>query len=296
MSNAVYEVITERIVSMLNEGVCPWRRPWNRMNAFPANFTTRKTYNGFNFFLLCTIGHEVPFYLTYRQATELGGNVRKGEQGLPITYWKLLKSEELDSKGEPKKIPLLRYYTVFNASQIEGVEFPKVANRTGSTFEPVTEAERIVSNWKHAPKIAHGYAQASYCPDTDTIQMPSPGSFDSSEAYYSTLFHELGHSTGHKSRLSRKIDNRFASDDYSREELVAEMTSAFLCAHCGIDNSTTPQSAAYLASWIKALKGDPRLAVTAAAQAQKAANLILCVEHMETDEEATPAQPEEVAA
>lgn len=281
MNNEVYIIITERIVSMLNEGVCPWRRPWNRMNAFPANFTTRKTYHGFNFFLLSTIGHEVPFYLTYRQATELGGNVRQGEKGLPITYWKLLKSEELDSRGEPKKIPLLRYYTVFNASQIEGVEFPTVQSRTGTEFNPITQAESVVAGF-NGPKIVHGYAQASFCPSTDTIQMPNPGSFNSPQAYYATLFHELGHSTGHASRLSRKLSGSFASEDYSKEELVAEMTSAFLCAHTGIDNSTIPQQASYLAGWLKALKSDPKLVICAAAQAQKAANLILGIGEMDT--------------
>jgi antirestriction protein ArdC len=286
MNNEVYTIITDRIVSMLNEGVCPWRRPWNRMNAFPSNFTTRKTYNGFNFFLLCTIGHEVPFYLTYRQASELGGNVRKGEQGLPITYWKLLKSEELNSKGEPKTVPLLRYYTVFNASQIDGITFPKVESRTGSTFEPLTEADAIVSNWRQGPKIEHGYNRACYCPTTDTLQMPSQTSFDSPEAYYSTLFHELGHSTGHESRLARKLSGSFASESYSKEELVAEMTSAFLCARCGIDNSTLGQQAAYLAGWLKALKADPKLVICAAAQAQKAANLILCINNADTTEEA----------
>jgi len=287
MNTAVYSVITERIVSMLEQGTCPWRRPWNRMNAFPANFTTRKTYNGFNFFLLCTIGHEVPFYLTYRQATELGGNVRKGEQGLPITYWKLLKSEELDSRGEPKKIPLLRYYTVFNASQVEGIEFPKVESRTGTSFNPIEQAEAVVSNWRQAPAITHGYTRACYQPSADTLQMPSPSSFDSPEAYYSTLFHEFGHATGHESRLARNLSGSFASEDYSKEELVAEMTSAFLCAHCGIDNSTMPQQAAYLAGWLKALKADPKLVVCAAAQAQKAANLILGIQPTNTEETTT---------
>lgn len=296
MNNAVYSVITERIVSMLKQGTCPWRRPWNRVNAFPANFTTRKTYHGFNFFLLSTIGHEVPFYLTYRQATELGGNIRKGEKGLPIVYWKLLKSEELDENGEAKKIPLLRYYTVFNASQIDGITFPTVESRTGTSFNPITQAEQIITSWKDGPTIVHGYAQASFCPSTDTIQMPSPSSFDTSQAYYATLFHELGHSTGHSSRLSRKLSGSFASEDYSKEELVAEMTSAFLCAHTGIDNSTIPQQASYLAGWLKALKADPKLVICAAAQAQKAANLILCIGEMDTDEETEQPKPENVAA
>jgi len=285
MKSEVYDIITDRIVSMLETGTCPWRRPWNRMTGYPQNFASGRQYNGLNLFLLCTIGYEVPQFLTFNQVIERKGTIKKGSKGMPIVYWKLLKSEQLDAKGEPKKVPLLRYYTVFNASQIEGISFPTVPSRTGSTFEPLTEAERIVSNWRHGPTISHGFAQASYCPDTDTIQMPSPSSFDSPHAYYATLFHEMGHSTGNKARLARKQSGRFGSSDYSLEELVAEMTSAFLCARSGIDNSTMPQQASYLASWVKALKGDPRLVVTAAGQAQKAANLILGISYSDTDEQ-----------
>jgi len=284
MNTATYEIITERIVSMLNEGTCPWRRPWNRLNAFPQNFASHRQYNGINLFLLSVIGHELPFYLTFKQLVELGGTVKKGSKGMPIVYWKLLKSKtQTDAKGDPKAVPLLRYYTVFNASQVDGIEFPKVESRTGSTFEPLAEAERIVTGWTTGPKVEHGFAQACYCPTTDILQMPSPPSFDSAESYYATLFHEMGHSTGHESRLSRKFGTSFGSEAYSREELVAEMTSAFLCAHCGIDNSTMPQQAAYLAGWVKALKGDPKLVVTAAAQAQKAASLILADVHEEAE-------------
>lgn len=275
MKTPVYEIITERIVSLIESGTCPWRRPWNRMNAYPQNHATHRQYNGINLFLLSVIGHGIPHYLTFKQVVELGGTVKAGAKGMPIVYWKMLKSEELDAKGEPKMVPLLRYYTVFNAGQIDGIEFPKVESRTGIAFEPLAEAERIVTGWTTGPKIEHGFAQACYCPATDVLQMPAPSSFDSAESYYATLFHELGHSTGHESRLARKFGTSFGSEAYSREELVAEMTSAFLCAHCGIDNSTMPQQAAYLAGWVKALKGDPKLVVTAAAQAQKAASLIL---------------------
>lgn len=296
MNNEVYTIITDRIVSLLETGTCPWHRPWNRMTGFPQNFATGRHYQGLNLFLLAVIGYEVPQFLTFNQVTERNGTIKKGSKGMPIVYWKLLKSEQLDTKGEPKRIPLLRYYTVFNAAQIEGITFPTVPSRTGSTFEPLTEAERIVSNWRHCPSIEHGFAQASYCPDTDTIQMPSAGSFDSPHAYYSTLFHEMGHATGSKARLARKQTGRFGSADYSHEELVAEMTSAFLCAQSGIDNSTLPQQAAYLASWVKALKADPRLVVTAAGQAQKAANLILGISNMNTEEGTEPQQAEAVAA
>lgn len=282
---------------MLETGTCPWHRPWNKLTTYPQNYVSRRSYNGLNFLILTMEGRELPFYLTYKQAHDLGGTVKKGERGMPIVYWQILKSKtQTDQDGNPKKVPLLRYYTVFNASQIDGIDFPTVPSRTGTEFNPITAAEAVVSNWRHAPTIEHGFNSARYCPATDTIQMPSPGSFDTPAHYYATLFHEIGHATGHTSRLSRKIDNRFGSPDYSREELVAEMTSAFLCAHCGIDNSTTEQTTAYLASWIKALKGDPRLVVTAASAAQKAANLILGIGEMDTEQDAKQPKPEEVAA
>lgn len=297
MNTAVYEVITERIVSLLETGTCPWRRPWNKLNAYPQNYVTRRSYHGLNFLILALIGHELPYFLTYNQVTELGGTVKKGTRGTPIVFWQILKSKtKTDAKGEAKKVPLLRYYTVFNASQIEGIQFPKVPSRTGTQFNPIATAEGIVSNWRQAPRIEHGFNAASYCPSSDTLQMPSPGSFDSPAHYYATLFHEMGHATGNASRLSRKINNRFGTPDYSREELIAEMTSAFLCAHCGIDNSTTELSAAYLASWIKALKGDPKLVLAAASAAQKAANLILGINETNTTSEPSQPQPEEVAA
>lgn len=298
MNSDTYQIITDRIVSLLESGTCPWRRPWNRIEAFPANYTTGRTYHGLNFLLLCMIGHELPYYLTFKQVSELGGTVKKGSRGLPITYWQLLKSKtETKADGTPKTFPLLRYYTVFNASQIEGIEFPTVTSRTGTGFNPIAVAEAVVAGFKNGPTIEHGFKSACYSSSTDVLEMPSPGSFDSPERYYSTLFHEMGHATGHASRLARKMGNAFGSEDYSKEELVAEMTSAFLCAHCGIDNSTTDQSAAYLASWIKALKGDPKMVVQAGGAAQKAANFILGIGQLDTEPDAEPAeQPEAVAA
>lgn len=275
MNTKVYEIITERIIGLLKEGVCPWRRPWNLMPIAPQNFASGRRYNGINLFLLSVIGFEVPYFLTFKQVTERGGNVKKGSKGLPVIYWSTLDSEQTDEEGKPKKIPFLRYYVVFNAGQIEGVPFPKVESRTGEAFKPLETAEAVVAGWGDGPKIVHGFRQACYIPSADVIQMPSPGSFDSPAHYYATLFHELGHATGAEKRLDRNMTGSFRRADYSREELVAEMTSAFLCAHCGIDNSTINQQAAYLAGWLKALENDPKMVITAAAQAQKAANLIL---------------------
>lgn len=292
MNTKVYEIITERIISLLNEGVCPWRRPWNRLPLAPQNFASGRKYTGINMFLLYAIGYEVPLFLTFKQVTERGGTVKKGSKGVPVVFWSLLEGKELSTEGKARKIPFLRYYTVFNASLIDGVPFPKVESRTGETFKPLEEAERIVAGWASGPRIAHGFARASYTTGADRIEMPSPASFDSPAAYYAVLFHEMGHATGSAGRLARKMGGRFGSADYSREELVAEMTSAFLCAHCGIDNSTITNQAAYLANWLEALKADPKLVVTAASQAQRAAALILGTDHEEPATEAAPAPVE----
>lgn len=277
MNTTPYEVITERIVSLLHAGVCPWRRPWNKVPIAPQNYATGHRYSGINLFLLLAIGYELPLFLTFKQAAEHGGSVRKGSKGIPVVFWSTFETEETDAEGKPKKVPFLRYYTVFNAAQIEGVSFPTIPSRTGESFRPIEKAERIVSGWADGPRIVHGFHRAEYLPQLDRIHMPSPASFDAPADYYATLFHEMGHATGAKHRLDRKL-SATNDDAYSREELVAEMTAAFLCARCGIDNSTIENHAAYLAGWLKALKADPKLVVIAAGQAQKAANLVLGIE------------------
>jgi antirestriction protein ArdC len=277
MSTKVYEIITGRIVALLEAGTCPWRRPWATMPLAPQNFATGAQYRGINMLLLSSLGLEVPLFVTFRQVAMRGGRVREGSRGFTVVYWNTFEGDEAgaDGDGKRRKIPFLRYYTVFAASQVEGLPFPAVPSRAAREFAPMRDAEAIVAGWARGPRIAHGFTHAAYVPAGDRIEMPSPGSFDSPEAYYATLFHEMGHATGSARRLARPQSGRFGEEAYSREELVAEMTAAFLCARCGIDNSAMPQQAAYLAGWIKALKGDPRLVVSAASQAQRAADLIL---------------------
>ncbi len=275
MKTDIYQIVTDRIVSALEKGVCPWRRPWSTLAISPFNYDSQTRYKGVNWFLLTVLGYELPYFLTYKQVTDLNGTVKKGSKGIPVVFWKMMEKQPTKEGEKVKKVPLLRYYTVFNASQIEGIEFPAVNNRTGTEFNPVAIAEAVVAGWTGKPVIEHGYRQACYIPAQDVVRMPSPGSFDSPSAYYSTLFHELGHATGATNRLDRDMSGNFGSESYSREELVAEMTSAFLCAHCGIDNAVIEQQAAYLDNWLKALKADPKLVVTAATQAQRAATLIL---------------------
>ena len=267
---SVYEIVTEQVVRALESGECPWRKPWNGGHRAPMNITGRE-YRGINVFLLGLAGYESPYWLTYRQAIERGGHVRKGEKGRAVVLWRWLEDEE---KGD--EFPILRYYTVFNVAQCEGIKAPEPPART---FSPIEGAERIIASLPetHA-RILHGIAGASYAPAPDEVRLPSREAFRTDEEYYGTLFHELTHSTGHESRLGRRgiADRaRFASHEYSEEELVAEMGAAFLGHVAGILPVTLENSAAYLRSWVKVLKGDSRLVVRAASAAQKAADWLL---------------------
>lgn len=276
-SKSAYDRVTERIIELLEQGVCPWRRPWHALNIRPQNFHTGREYSGINLFLLNAMGFEVPFFMTFKQVQERGGKIIKGGKGFPVVYWGTIRVEDEQARSEKqrnKEIPFLKSFTVFNAAQIDGIEFPTPEPQGQTEFQPILEADRIVTGWADGPDIRHGKGHACYIPLMDRVEMPKPESFHGAEEYYSTLFHELGHASGAKHRLNRKFGKRFGDNQYSREELIAEMTAAYLCAECGIDNSVIDNQAAYLHGWVKALKGDSKLVVTAASQAQKAANLI----------------------
>lgn len=277
----VHEIVTEKLITALEAGTAPWRKSWGTSTTLPANFQSGKKYRGINTFLLNCAGFSSPYWLTYKQAFEKDGNVKKGEKGMPVVFWNWIYKDASgktvkDPKQATKKIPFLRYYTVFNAEQIEGVEFPTVEIPTRE-HTPSEGCEKIVNGMPSPPEIKTKGSQPCYIPSLDRVEMPKAEHFHSGDDYYSTLFHELAHATGHKSRLNRKELTKvsgFGSRDYSKEELVAEMGAAFLCGQAGID-TTLDNSAAYLQNWIKVLKGDSKLAVTAAAQAQKAADYIL---------------------
>ena len=272
----VYQVITDRIIGLLEKGTVPWRRPWGGPSSWPKNLVSGKRYRGVNVFLLSSAGYESPYWVTFRQAKERGGHVKKGEKGYPVIFWNWIEREDPET-GRVQRIPFLKYYTAFNAVQTEGVEFPPVPKPRGD-FEPIAACEGIVSGMPRSPTIEHRESRAFYRPSTDTVNMPRPSMFIGPEPYYATLYHELTHATGHSSRLNRLGATEavaFGSADYSREELVAEMGAAFICWHCGIDSATIENSAAYVAGWLRRLRSDHRLVVTAAAQAQKAADYIL---------------------
>lgn len=282
-----YQVITDRVIGLLEQGQIPWQKPWNSAQLMPRNAVSGREYRGVNVFLLHAMCFESPFWLTYKQALALGGNVRKGEKACPVVFWKWLDAEE---NGERKRIPCLRYYSVFNVGQCEGIKSDKIVspNVTRREHRPIAEAERIVTAMPKCPQIKTGLARAFYSPSEDYVGMPAPDQFRSGEDYYSVLFHELTHATGHESRLSRKGVvgtegdwSAFGSTPYAREELVAEMGAAFLCGHAGIVERTLENSAAYVQGWLSRLKDDPKLVVQAAAQAQKAADFILGRQHGE---------------
>lgn len=276
MSIDVYQTVTDKMVAALEAGTVPWRKPWDSVNGRPQNMDGRP-YRGINVMLLALSGYASPFWLTFKQAKARGGSVNKGERSTMVVFWRQIKVEDKGT-GEDRTIPLLRYYNVFNLDQTSDVKEPgRVTawrNRVaGLPFEPVADAQSIVDGYPNPPAIGYE-SEAFYVPATDRITVPRPGDYARAEEFYSTLFHEMGHSTGHPDRLNRSIANRFGSHDYGREELVAEMTAAFLCAEAGIE-ATHENSAAYLASWIATISEDNRAVVTAAGAAQRAADHIL---------------------
>lgn len=278
----VYQVINSRVMELMEQGqLPPWKRSWNAQSNYPKNLVSGKKYQGVNVFMLACQQHSSPWWLTYNQVKSKNGYVIKGSKSTPVIFWKCLdKKDSIPGVGSEEqgngKIPLLRYYSVFNIEQTEGIT-PPPAEETHNTFDPITRAEEIIANMPLLPEIKYGGNRAYYSPTLDYIQLPHLHTFDSAEEAACCKFHEAVHATGHSNRLGRKgvtETSYFGSHEYSKEELCAEMGAAFLCGHAGIEN-TLENSAAYLAGWLKALKNDKTLLVHAAAQAQKAADYIL---------------------
>lgn len=268
----VYEIVTKKIIEQLENGVIPWRKPW--INANAVNWLTQKPYRGINAFLLD--GGE---YATFKQIKDAGGKVKKGAESQIVVFWKWLEKEDEES-GEMKKIPFLKYYRVFEINtQVEGLQ----SKRDIQSFEhePIEKAEEIIKGYIDAPDFTFNSGRAVYFPTLDKINCPPIKDFKVAEEYYCTMFHEMIHSTGHKRRLARSgvvaTAVAFGDEVYSKEELVAEMGAAMLCAVARIDSSTIQNSASYIQSWLRALKNDERLIIQASAQAQKAADYILGV-------------------
>lgn len=288
--NKAYEIITDRIIAKLESGVIPWQKPWTHKTLIPRNGITKRRYSGINVFLLANCFTN-PNWMTFNQVKNAGGKVRKGEKGMPVIFWKLMMKNEsgklvdFSNKDEDrdKIIPILKYYHVFNAEQCDDLPESLTKFETPTQLnehEKLEAAENIVKRFEGGPEIRFIEGnRAFYMPIVDRVQVPVIGQYKTAGEYYSTLFHELVHSTGHATRLSREgvTDfDQFGSHKYAKEELVAEMGAAFLCAEAEI-TYTIDNSAAYIQSWMKVLKQskNKQLLIQAASQAQKAADHIL---------------------
>jgi antirestriction protein ArdC len=280
----VYTRVTQKILADLERGVRTWQRPWNAGNTEGRITLPRRhngtPYRGVNVLLLwCEAmekGFQSPTWMTYKQAVEIGAQVRKGEHGSLVVYADKIKRKDTDDKGAEveREIPFMKGYTVFNVEQIDGLPTHYLAKpqETPAPMARIEHAEAFFA--ATGATIRHGGNRAFYAPARDFVQMPPRESFKDAEAYSATLAHELTHWTSHPSRLARELGKRFGSEAYAAEELIAEMGSAFLCADLGITPEVREDHAAYLASWLKVLKADNRAVFTAAAQAQRAVDYL----------------------
>ena len=273
----IYSMITDRIIAELEQGSIPWNKPWIGGNSGCISYSTGKPYSLLNHILL---GGQSGEYITFKQATFAGGHVRKGEKSKMVVFWKPFETTN-EETGEVEQHFFLRYYNVFHLDQVEGIS-PRwsVSVLPSSDLEPDATADAIIQDYKTRSGITLKITEsdrAYYQPSTDTVVVPQLSQYQKQEEYYSTLFHELTHSTGHHNRLDRISDiASFGSHEYSKEELCAELGAAFLVNHCGLETSASfRNSAGYIQGWLKALKNDKRLIVSAAGAAEKAVNLIL---------------------
>lgn len=284
----VYQMVTDRITAQLEQGTIPWHQPWtgiNSDNGGAINYVSRRPYSIINQMLLGKPGE----WLTWKQVEELGGKVRKGAKaGMVVFYTKLtIKDETLinpeDGEAETRTIPYLRYYNVFHLDDVEGIE-SKIKPGEAPKVQPLEAAEKAIADYlSRQPKLRFQNDKPSnrayYSLTEDRVVVPMLGQYRIPEEYYSTTFHELTHSTIPESRCDRKAENArsfFGNEEYSREELVAEIGSAMICNRLGIEAKKAFQnSVAYIKSWLGALKNDPKMIVWAASRAEKAAKFIL---------------------
>lgn len=262
-----YQVITNKIIEMMETHGANWSKPWveSGMGGAPVSISTGNPYRGINWMLLGMAGYSDRRWGTFKAWQEKGASVRKGEKATSIVFFKQLEITDKDT-NEQKNIPLLRAFSVFNAEQVEGA--PEMDLPELTPTELLDHADAYVQNT--GALITYGGDVACYSPVTDKIKCPTADQFHSTESYYGTLLHELVHWTGHKTRCNRDLLNTFGSEDYAKEELVAELGAAFLCCDLGITPEPRQDHAGYLAGWLKVLKSDKKFIVRAATKAQAA--------------------------
>ena len=274
----VYQAVTDRIVEQLKQGEIPWHKPWTGIAGGAFNRVSKKPYSLLNQMMLKHEGE----YATFKQWSDLGGKIKKGEKSEIVVFWKILNVTEKNDKGEDerKSIPLLKYINVFHVSQVEGVEPLSIKP---VDHEPIVEAEKIKVDYMERENLRIDEVvsnRAYYSPVTDRIVVPCKEQYTDVNEFYATLFHEMTHSSGAKHRLNRFGNDTklaaFGSSDYSKEELVAELGASFLMSHVGIESDKTlKNSAAYIQGWLAALANDNKLIVSAASKAEKATKFIL---------------------
>lgn len=286
----LYQIVTDRIINLLEEGVVPWRKTWGS-RGFAQNYETKNVYQGINFFMLNMVApYSMPYYLTWNQIKKLGGNVKKGSKAEYVYFYKeYYKGDNSKSRTEEElkqlglstdgldRIRFLKSYKVFNATCIEGIDF-KLPDEAVHDNEEIGECEVFLQSLDPYPEfVSEDLFRAYYCPKKDVINIPPMTSFESSEEFYNCTFHELIHWSGGQKRLERFSNEvTTSSKEYAEEELIAELGASYLCAHTEIDRTPLLRNkVAYLASWIKRLKGDKGLIFRAAPKAQRAAEFLI---------------------
>ena len=300
----VNEMVTAKVLQMLEGDIAPWHQPWVAARAMPKN-TWDRPYRGINVFMLnwerAEKGYQSNYWLTYKQVSERGGQVIPGSKSTFVVFWKVGKATKFFDEDKNKTIMkrpfMLRYFNVFNLDQTTGVKLTAkmqyerdvLDGKVADLFDPLESAEAIIGTYfaqDGAPKYTDNSLEGCYySPFEDKVATPPRTAFESAEGFYASIFHEIVHSTGTPKRLKRKVPgefNHFGSDKYGAEELVAEFGAAFLCAESGIEN-TIDNSVAYLDNWRKAIKADPGLVVSAAGKAQKAADFVMGITYEETE-------------
>lgn len=271
----IAQLITDRIISELEKGATPWVKPWRTLKqspgaGMPYNPASKTVYRGMNHIWLSMQPYAMPWYVTFKQAQDLGGTVKAGEKGTPVVFWKIGKRETVNANGEATSsaYALVKHYWVFNVEQCEGLEIPALPELPKPEFDQSPAVMGIVDKLALSGGLTHAGDSAYYRPSSDAIVMPPLAAFTSAAHYHATLLHESVHATGHKSRLDRLTPARFGSENYAYEELVAELGAAMLCCKLGVDGDL--RHADYIGSWLKALRNDKKFILSASAKAQAA--------------------------
>jgi antirestriction protein ArdC len=273
----VYQIVTDRIISLLEQGTVPWQMPWHDVG-IPMNLLSKRPYRGINLWLLLSLNYERNLFLTWDQLKKIGASVNAGEHGHVVIYWKTPSKSNVDDNEKQKQAQMLRYYKVWNISQCKDLPENIVEPLVQKEHDSILDCEAIINGMPESPLLVFTGKKAYYDIQKDTVVLPKLKSFKSIESYYATLFHELVHSTGSEKRLKRKSIAEmaeFGSDMYSLEELVAELGSAYLSSLAGILNVGITNSAAYINGWLGKLKYDKKFIVHASGFAQKGVDFIL---------------------